>query len=113
MSAPDLTTTMPDGWITASPLLAEPLAEARCPDGVVVLATMCLCDGTNFFTLTWPTGQRVARAGDATGWGIQEQYDGDQPTGDEDVRSKLWSKAMTAFALSLRETREEMGGLPS
>jgi hypothetical protein len=95
---PVLATEIPEGWVTAKPLITQIFGHARCPAGVCVLAGVLLDDGTNIYTLTWPTGQRVARVCDDTGWAIEERFAGDQPATDDDARAVMWRDAIEALA---------------
>jgi hypothetical protein len=110
MSEPVLVTKMPDGWITSPVLDSNVFAEGQCPAGLCALTGVLLRDGTNIYALTWPTGQRVARTCHATGWSIEERFDGEQPSSDDDPRARLWSIAIEGMVRAAQETRDELEG---
>jgi hypothetical protein len=113
VAEPVLATKMPDGWVTAPQVDSAVFASAQSPAGLVVMAAVLLEDGTNIYTVTWPTGQRVARTCHATHWAIEERFDGEQPTDDDDVRVRMWRMAIEAMVKAGQDTRAELGGRSS
>lgn len=112
---PILATKLPPGWMRSDlhvldhAVLAHGVPEARPDLGVIILAGLLLSDGTNLYSLVWSTGQRVARTTADTGWAIEEQFDGEQPTDDDDPRAVMWRIAIECMVDAGRKTREERG----
>jgi len=115
VSEPILTTKLPPGWMRSDlsvlehEVLAHGVPEARPDLGVIILAGLLLSDGTNLYSLVWSTGQRVARTTADTGWAIEEQFDGQQPTSDDDPRAVMWRIAIDCMVGAAQKTRLELG----
>lgn len=85
---------MPPEWKTGEWDRITPLARGQLPYGEALLIIGTLDDGTNFFALCWPAGQRIARCGPATDWALQEHFTGRVPKLGEEVIDRMWKVAV-------------------
>jgi hypothetical protein len=87
------------------------------PAAKAMLTQAMLTDGTNIMALMWPTGQRILRTGPATGWALQEHFDGALPDDDKARRvlGMIWRVAVESMIQGCRDADADMVrlGLPA
>lgn len=112
---PDATLTFPDHWVTEPWLLHEVVATIDLPNGQghAIAAGGVLQDGTNLLGIVYPRGQRIMRAGPATGWAIEEQFTG-RPlrAGRDDSLLRAWALLIQSSIHGKKSAEAEVG-MPS
>lgn len=99
---------IPPEWKTAEWDRASirPMLEIPAAGGMACQAM--LKDGTNLVALMWPTGQRLLRDGPATGWAIQEHFEGSIPEADRKVLSDVWAKLVQCYVAAAADADEDL-----
>lgn len=99
---------IPPEWKTAEwdQARIRPMLEVPAAGGMACQAM--LKDGTNLVALMWPTGQRLLRMGPATGWAMQEHFEGTIPKPDRKVLSDVWAKLVQAYVAAAADADEDL-----
>lgn len=107
---PDFVVELPTAWETGAIIAVSVLAVGHLEPGEDAhLISAILGDGTNVIAVTWTGGQRIARMGPTTRWGVQEHYTGHLPARGEDVYTHMWKVAIESLIEAKDHASREMG----
>lgn len=112
MNKPEATLNFPEHWVTEPWMHTEVISVVtKDDDGTrAYIAGGVLNDGTNLMGLAYPGGQRVMRAGPATGWAIEEHFSG-RPLreGPDDGLLEMWKNVVEASVYGKHAAEAELG----
>lgn len=100
---------VPEEWPLTRPVDMKVMAVEDVPEGPAAFVGWLFADGMNLMAVVWPGGQRIARIAQETGWALEERFEGEQPTDEDDVRLQWWRDGIAGLAFAVAETRRELG----